>query len=154
MKHWIEPEPLLAEAARVLEPGGLFAIFGYSILSLETEDATAILHDYHFNTLGKFWFDLDLTVYFCSFSQNLFLKCSYKGIHQENYLMINTSTFLLNQMKISKRLTARLLLMNEKWNSRVSWDIWRRRQLTNRCVTVVLMTHCQSWLKKSKRVML
>ena len=72
MKHWIEPEPLLAEAARVLEPGGLFAIFGYSILSLETEEATEILHDYHFNTLGKFWFDLDLQYIFVHFLKIFF----------------------------------------------------------------------------------
>ncbi len=44
--HWMEPEPTLAEAARLLRPGGVFAAYDYDVVPLcdwEVEEAYAAL---------------------------------------------------------------------------------------------------------------
>ena len=54
--HWFDHDKFNDEVSRILTPNGFLAVFGYArpIIS-QFEDTKAILHKFHYETLGSFW---------------------------------------------------------------------------------------------------
>ncbi len=52
--HWFDLPAFHAEAARVLRPGGLLAIWGYGLTRI-TPAIDAVIDDYYTNTLHDYW---------------------------------------------------------------------------------------------------
>jgi len=52
--HWFNFEKFYAEVNRVAKPAAVIAVWAYSLLQVSNEINT-IIHNYHFNTLGKYW---------------------------------------------------------------------------------------------------
>lgn len=52
--HWFNFEKFYTEANRVAKPGAIIAVWTYSLLQISNE-INAIIHNYHFNTLGNYW---------------------------------------------------------------------------------------------------
>jgi ubiquinone/menaquinone biosynthesis C-methylase UbiE len=53
--HWFDCERFYAEARRVLRPNGLLAVWSYSICTLESAAADALLQEFYANTAGPYW---------------------------------------------------------------------------------------------------
>ncbi len=52
--HWFDFDLFYAEVKRVSKPGGIIAVWTYSLLSINPE-IDALINEYHFNTLKKYW---------------------------------------------------------------------------------------------------
>ncbi|MFZ4634189.1 MAG: class I SAM-dependent methyltransferase [Saprospiraceae bacterium] len=52
--HWFDRPAFYAEANRCLNPGGLLALFGYGICTID-EDTDALIHHLYENILGVYW---------------------------------------------------------------------------------------------------
>jgi ubiquinone/menaquinone biosynthesis C-methylase UbiE len=52
--HWFHFENFYAEVKRVAAENAFMAAWAYSLLQID-EHIDALIRDYHFNTLGKFW---------------------------------------------------------------------------------------------------
>ena len=52
--HWFDHPRFNQEAARVLKPGGLLAIWGYGLFRISDEIDT-LIHDYYTHTLDGYW---------------------------------------------------------------------------------------------------
>lgn len=54
--HWLEIEPFLKEAKRVLKPGtGVLAIWTYALGTLDNPKADAVYHQFHHVLLFPYW---------------------------------------------------------------------------------------------------
>lgn len=54
--HWLDPTLTFAECRRLLKPGGVVAVIGYSVCALLNNDAAdKALKRYHFEVLGPHW---------------------------------------------------------------------------------------------------
>lgn len=52
--HWFDLEAFYAEVNRVLKPGGILAVWSYSLLYSDTK-IDEILHDFYHNKIGRYW---------------------------------------------------------------------------------------------------
>lgn len=52
--HWFDFATFYREVNRVAKPGGILAVWGYSLLQVSPE-IDKLIHDYHFNTLADYW---------------------------------------------------------------------------------------------------
>lgn len=52
--HWFNFELFYTEVKRVVKPGAVLAAWTYSLLKISPA-IDAVINDYHFNTLGKYW---------------------------------------------------------------------------------------------------
>lgn len=52
--HWFDFLPFYAEVKRVLKPGGVLAVWGYSLLQIE-EKIDVLIQDFYKNTIGSYW---------------------------------------------------------------------------------------------------
>jgi len=52
--HWFDTTQFFDEAARVLKPGGVLAVWCYNLLSVNPEVDT-LLNDFYRNTVGEYW---------------------------------------------------------------------------------------------------
>ena len=52
--HWFNSDGFHREVARVLKPGGVFAAWGYELMSLTPEIDERVLHFYQ-NVIGSYW---------------------------------------------------------------------------------------------------
>jgi ubiquinone/menaquinone biosynthesis C-methylase UbiE len=52
--HWFDFDKFYAEVKRVLKPGGIFAVIGYGLISINTEIDKWIAH-YYWNVVGPYW---------------------------------------------------------------------------------------------------
>lgn len=53
--HWFDLAAFLAEARRVLVPGGLLAAWSYGLLRVDATDLDELLHAFHHDVLGPHW---------------------------------------------------------------------------------------------------
>jgi SAM-dependent methyltransferase len=53
--HWLDLDAFYAEAARVLEPGGVIAVWTYAAPQLEAPDANAVLQQFERQVIGPYW---------------------------------------------------------------------------------------------------
>jgi ubiquinone/menaquinone biosynthesis C-methylase UbiE len=53
--HWFDCERFYTEARRVLRPGGLLAVWSYSVCSLESRAADVLFQDFYAHTVGPCW---------------------------------------------------------------------------------------------------
>lgn len=53
--HWFDLDEFYAEVRRVLEPGGVLAVWAYGINRVEGEGVDRIVQDYYANTVGPYW---------------------------------------------------------------------------------------------------
>lgn len=53
--HWFELDRFYAEVKRVLRPGGLVAAWSYGVISLEGEEADALLQHFYHHVIGPYW---------------------------------------------------------------------------------------------------
>lgn len=53
--HWLEVEPFLAEATRVLVPDGAIAVWGYGDPVLDSPVLNEILHGFNRGTIESYW---------------------------------------------------------------------------------------------------
>lgn len=52
--HWMEPKPTLEEFHRLLKPGGVLGVLGYSVCSIvDNDDAQRAFRKYYVDTLGS-----------------------------------------------------------------------------------------------------
>lgn len=52
--HWFDRDLFFQEVRRVIKPGGILAVWGYSMLTIDPAIDNLILEFYH-NTVGPFW---------------------------------------------------------------------------------------------------
>ncbi len=52
--HWFKFDEFYAEVKRVAKPGGVIAVWTYSLLRISPQ-INAVIEDYHFNTLSNYW---------------------------------------------------------------------------------------------------
>lgn len=52
--HWFNFEAFYAEVKRTLKPGGLFAVIGYGIMSIDKK-VDKVIHKLYEDILGKYW---------------------------------------------------------------------------------------------------
>lgn len=53
--HWLDLGRFWPEAKRVLQPGGVFAAWGYGPAVLEGEEVDRLVREYHVVTVGPYW---------------------------------------------------------------------------------------------------
>lgn len=53
--HWFLLSDFYAEAARVLRPGGLLAVWGYARLTSDSPEVDALVHHFQYTQLNGFW---------------------------------------------------------------------------------------------------
>lgn len=53
--HWFSLPEFYAEAARVLRPGGLLALWGYARLESDNPPLDAVVHDFQYRELAGWW---------------------------------------------------------------------------------------------------
>jgi SAM-dependent methyltransferase len=53
--HWFDLPRFYTEVNRVLQPGGVFAVWAYGINRVEGESVDAVVQDFYGNTLGPYW---------------------------------------------------------------------------------------------------
>jgi ubiquinone/menaquinone biosynthesis C-methylase UbiE len=53
--HWFDRERFLAEAKRVLKPGGILAVWVYATNRVEGAEVDSIIQDYYSNVVGPYW---------------------------------------------------------------------------------------------------
>jgi SAM-dependent methyltransferase len=53
--HWFNLDAFYAEAERVLEPGGVLAVWAYGINRVEGEAVDRLVQDLYSNTVGPYW---------------------------------------------------------------------------------------------------
>lgn len=53
--HWFDCQRFYAEVRRVLRPGGLLAVWSYSVCTLESAAADALLQSFYAHTVGPYW---------------------------------------------------------------------------------------------------
>lgn len=53
--HWFNLDAFYAEAKRVLEPGGVLAVWSYGINHVEGEAVDRLVQDYYSNKVGPYW---------------------------------------------------------------------------------------------------
>lgn len=53
--HWFNFEKFYAEVKRTLKPGGIFAVIGYGLLTLDDKDLNERVERLYFETLNGFW---------------------------------------------------------------------------------------------------
>lgn len=56
--HWFELEPFYAEVRRVLQPGGLLAVWTYGVFRVEgsaADQVQALLDRFYYDTVGPYW---------------------------------------------------------------------------------------------------
>lgn len=53
--HWFDLPRFYAEVNRVLEPGGVLAVWAYGITQVQGEEIHALVRDFYGNLLGPYW---------------------------------------------------------------------------------------------------
>lgn len=53
--HWFDLERFFTEAKRVLEPGGVLAVWAYGINQVEGEAVNQFVQEYYSSTVGPYW---------------------------------------------------------------------------------------------------
>jgi SAM-dependent methyltransferase len=53
--HWFSLSDFYAEAARVLRPGGLLAVWGYARLTSDSPEVDALVHHFQYTQLNGYW---------------------------------------------------------------------------------------------------
>jgi ubiquinone/menaquinone biosynthesis C-methylase UbiE len=53
--HWFNLDRFYAEARRVLQAGGVLAVWAYGVNTVEGEAINALVQDYYSNTVGPYW---------------------------------------------------------------------------------------------------
>ena len=99
--HWIELEKFYAEVKRVAKPGALLAVWGYSVLSINEEMDSHLLHFYK-DIVGPYWDQarrlVDEEYKTVSFpfeeiqSQQFYIKVEWDLAHLAGYLETWSST--------------------------------------------------------------
>lgn len=53
--HWFDLQKFYAEVKRVLQPGGVLAVWAYGINEIEGAEVNALVQDYYANVVGPYW---------------------------------------------------------------------------------------------------
>ena len=53
--HWFDLERFYAEAKRVLQPGGVLAVWAYGINEVEGDTVNRLVQDFYSNIVGPYW---------------------------------------------------------------------------------------------------